>query len=155
MATVTSNLPQINALLNSLADALDLTNDGLGEDLLGVVVEGLVDRNAAQLDPAGADWAANKEPYASSPRKAGKPVGVLTGEMLSMVQLAGEKEITSTKATMTYGVNQDARDKSDWFTAGRAGVQEPREFYALDPAIEAKVTERAEEALTRIIEGLG
>lgn len=138
-------------VLHRLADGIDLTGNGLGEDLLDVIVEGIVERSLGeQAAPSGAAWAPNKEPYASSRRKRGKPIGVLTGDMLSLQQVRGTREITPTLALMTYGTSSEARRKLLWFTKGRPG-QEPRPVLGLDPEIVARLKATVLEHLRRSV----
>lgn len=160
MATVRHNLGQVQGLLNNLSAGFDFTRDGLGKDLLGVVAERIADRNAAEQDPAGADWAANKGKYGEKKRAQGLPVGVdlrpeNRGRMVSLVEVMGEQDVRPTEATMTYGTSEESRKVAEHFTDGRPGVQEPRPFYAMTPDDEAAVIERAEEHLARFVEGLG
>lgn len=159
MASVSHNLPQIEALLDSLTEALDLTKDGLGEDLLGVVAERIADRNAAQQDPSGGDWAENKGKYGERKRSRGLPVGVdlraeHRGRMVSLVELQGEKTIAPDSATMTFGTSEESREIAGYFTKGRPGTQDPRPFYEMTEEDQAAVMDGASEHLARSIRGL-
>lgn len=159
MASVRTNLPRHEALLLRLAEGFDLSSDGLGADLLGVVVERIVDRNAAQTDPAGVDWAANRGKYGEAKQAQGLPVGVgLRGEhrgrMVSLVEVAGERDVSPDEATMEYGTSEESRTVAGYFTEGRPGIQEPRPFYEMTEDDRDAVLRKAEEHLSRFVAGL-
>lgn len=170
MATVTSNLDAISTLIGRLADCVDLTLPGesasLGLDLLGDIAVGIIDRSVdGQKAPDGSAWAENLEPYRSSRRKANKPIGVLSGEMLSLREVQGEVSVSPHEATMTYGTSDETKRRAEWFTRGSDGPgegevsgakgQQPRPFYGLDPEIEATMTGRIERHIERTVRELG
>ena len=144
MARVTSNLPEIQASLQALGQtfALDRPTHGqsLGRDALAVVTTAIGDRCRAEEAPGGAEWPENKPWADRDPAKRGKPVGVLTGEMLSPEQLAGEPTITRESATTVYGTDEASRQKAAWFSEGNDN-QPARPFYEMD-----ETTDKALEA---------
>lgn len=173
MADVQSNQEEIQRLLDQLAGGFNFTTPGtdgrgLGEELLDVVAEGVIDRTLAeQNQPDGAPLAPNAESYAASREKAGKPIGVLSGEMLSQLEVSGERVIGPERAEMTYGQpGSEARRKAEWFTRGSAenppgdiehsGAegQPSRPFYALDDAIRARLGDRSNLALDEFLGSL-
>lgn len=129
---VTDNLPELAAALDELAASLDFTRPGrdgsLGRTLIGIIHEGIADRNREAVDPDGAPWAGNRGGYGKRKASAGLPVGVGIypggkpgGEMLSLVEIQGETKVEPDSVESGYGTSDGARDKGDWFTHGSAG----------------------------------
>lgn len=124
MASASSNLEEVAQWIRGIVDAADFTRQGdaaalLGEECLDRVCERCQERSYQQQ--AGADgqpWQPNADGYKKTKKKRGKIIGVLTGEMLSDVQIAGEREIQPDRATVTYGKNDAVRDKLSWFNKG-------------------------------------
>lgn len=151
----------LDRILEDLADEINLEapapGGSLGAEVLDIAAVGIAERSLKeQVAPDQSPWADNEPRYAA--RKGGLPVGVLTGDMLSLVQLEGERDISPRKATARYGVTQEARDKAEWFTTGRDGLNAERPFYDLDPEIESAMFARVDEAvgefLSRLNSGL-
>lgn len=142
MARTTSNLPEIRAIIAKLGETLAFDRPGsegsVGTGALGAAVGAIAERCRAQEAPDGREWAKNKPWAQRNPQKRGKPVGVLTGEMLSAGQLAGEPTVSRDSATLTYGVTEEAKRKAEWFSEGNAN-QEARPFFDIGPAEEAAV----------------
>lgn len=144
-----SNIDEVNGLLMELADAFDFTKDNLGDDLLDVAVEGIVERSAEERGPEG-EWNPNKGRYGEAKRKAGVKVGVsyrkgkVGGEMLSARQIRGRREVTRDEATMTYGTNGEAQAKAEYFSPERP-------FYELDDDIEGRMEDLLSERLIDFI----
>jgi phage gpG-like protein len=172
MARVTSNLADFSARLNALADTFDLTRDGLGETVLGVVADGIVARNADQKSPDGGEWAANRGKYGDRKRKAGLPVGVGikkggvgSGAMLSQEQIVGARTVEPQSATMQYGTDDVNKRKASWFTRGSDGPgegepsgapgQPARPFYELTADDEDAMRAECEDHLARTVRELG
>lgn len=171
MATVSDNMDEIEALITQ-ASEFDFTSPGtqgagLGNELLDIVAEGVYERSMnQQAAPDGTDWADNAESYKKRPEKDGKPISVLDGEMMSMVELRGERTIEPYEASMEYGTQKITRRKAQWFTRGSeenapddieysgAKDQPPRPFYEIDDTITGQVNERVQQALGEHISGL-
>ena len=123
MASASSNLDDVAAWIRGLVNAVDFTRPGaarlLGEECLDRIAERIQDRSV--MEQGGADgqkWEKNAQAYVKTKRKKGKIIGVLTGEMLSDVQLQGTRTIESTRAEMQYGTTPEVRDKLSWFNKG-------------------------------------
>lgn len=150
MATVSSNFPEIQKVLDQIGDTLDFTRPGrqqsLGRDCLATVVVAIEDRCRAEEAPGGADWGPNKDWALHNPQKQGKPVGVLgdTDNMLSPANLAGEQTITREDAGAVYGIDEASKQKAQWFTEGNEH-QVARPFYELDA--------KTDEALDQFLDG--
>lgn len=143
---------EILADLHAVAEAVDLTRHRLGDDCFDLIAAGIHERSIhEQQSPALVAWAPNAPAYARSRRKAGKPVGVLTGEMLSLEQLKGTRAITPKSGVMRYATSSTAADKGAWFTEG-ADRRPARPFYDTDPQIEDAVAERIGRAVDDAIE---
>lgn len=154
MAGATSNLPQIEALLDDLANGFTFDVRGvqkaLGAEMADVVVDGIADRSIAeQAAPSSDPWAPLSPRYLARKVRQGYPalIGVRTGNMLSRVELAGNVTVAPTSVIIEYGVTTEARDKLRWFTAGRPGIQPPRPLWGLDPRIVADLNVYAREQL--------
>jgi hypothetical protein len=143
---------QMDSILDDLADGIDFTERGLGQEVLDVGAVGIAERSLGRQSwPDGRPWEANEPRYAAS--KGNRPIGVLTGEMLSLEQLKGTREITPRRAVAVYGTTQDARDKGEWFTTGgRNSV--PRGFYETDAEIDAAMFARIEEGVVEVLRSL-
>ena len=160
-----SNRDQINALLDAWVNSIDLTDRTsqvgrqMADAVLDVMADGIHQRCIdKQAEPNGTAWAENAASYTKRKDKAGKPVGVLTGEMLGdMEAFKGTRTYEPDKAEMEYGKSEAARKKAEWFTRGSkenppdeieysgAKNQPSRPFYDLDDEIKSKAFEKAQE----------
>ena len=163
MATVTSNVDELIAKLETLARGPDFSEPGLrgagtvADDLREIYVFGVMARCAAQTDPAGNAWADNSDtpPWRYKTRKAGRPVGIgldkkghRGGLMLSQVQLMGRMTVTPEEITLAYGVDPVAIREIQWFSKGSHGTgpgensgaknQPERHVWGFDPQIVAE-----------------
>src|SRR5579864_4980687 len=113
MASIISNFPEVRRKILAIPHALDQTRYTrrgklLGEAALDLVAENIRARTMGeQVTPLGDTFAPLKEPYASSPEKAGKPIGYLTGDMLDLEAIKGTQVITESRASMTYGRTEE------------------------------------------------
>lgn len=171
MADVQSNFPEIERVIQAIADSFNFERPGreqsLGRDALGVVTTSIQDRCRNETDPEGNRWAPNKEWAQKDPRKRGKPVGILgdSDNMLAPLQIQGEQDVTSTQAEVTYGTDEWNRRKAQWFTNGsrasddgteRSGAdnQEARPFYEIGEAEERALDEFFDAELDRYLREL-
>ena len=139
------------AALLEIADCCDLEGGpvpGLGEALLDEAARGIKERSDAEAGPGPEGWAPNAPRYAASAAKRGKPVGVLTGEMLDYEQIKGERLIGAREASMTYGFTPSAKQKATWFTYGREN-QPARPLYEIDGPIADAMATRVGDHLGR------
>lgn len=125
MAHIESNIDDVIELVRRMYACIDFTRKGpqklLGEALCDRVSEGCQDRSLNRQRGAKRKWKDNAPGYVKRPEKAGKPVGVLTGEMLSDTEMQGERDIQPRRVTIVYGTNQEVRDKASWFHRGSKG----------------------------------
>jgi hypothetical protein len=152
MARATSNAEAVARGLLAIADAIDLT-DGIGEDCLDLIAEGIADRTIAdQAMPDGGPLPDLTAPYLKRKVAQGFPALTLvrTGAMLAMVNLKGERTIAPDSAAMTYGTTEAERAKAGYAHDGAPGRPE-RPFYGLDDAIAAAVHARLAEHLGRVL----
>jgi hypothetical protein len=132
---IRSNLDVVAADLRTLVDSLGLESPGesaatLADDLFDLQAQRIRDRSLAQRAPDGTTWADNEPRYAA--RKGYKPVGVgLTGEMLSLEQLRGDRRLGDESATMQYGKDAWNRQKAKWFSEGNDRGQPERPFWEI------------------------
>lgn len=187
MAEVTSNADEIEQALEDLVAAINFTTSGaegsLGHGLLDVIVDGIDERCANEVDPDGRPWDPNRGVYGRAKRERSLSVGVgyygplngegdattltgeqVGGEMLSLVQLQGEREIEPDRATMKHGEagNEFARRKGQWFTAGSVATEDaeasgadnqpPRPFYLIGELDEQVIDEYLDRFLDEVIE---
>jgi hypothetical protein len=154
-----SNIAQVSRNIMKLAQALDLDGesakaDTFGDELLDIVAVG--ERRRAleqQATPDGEPWAPNEERYAASPRKAGKPVGILDDEMLSIPELSGRREITTSRARSSFAITSSARRKGLFFGDGTKR-QPARAFIGFDPEIIAEIDSTCEERVNAVLREL-
>ena len=175
-AGATGNADEVIAALDALMDTFDLTlpgeNGSFGEDLCDIFSQGVFDRTIGrELDADGNPLAPNRGKYGEHKRAEGLPVGIGTDpdrseQMLSLVQLKGERDIQADHATIVYGTTQGAKDKANWFTYGSSGSsvyweysgaknQPPRRFWDFDDDINSQLVARCEERLDRAVKILG
>lgn len=153
---VDTNLREFTLDLASIGRSLDLLDDDLGRDILHEQALRIQARSLlGQSDPEGRMWALNKEPYASSPRKLGKPIGVLTGRMLSLPEIEGESIVDHDLAVMQFGASDESRAIAEYFTDGRPVVQAARPFYEMSREDEDAIVRQVEDHITRAIARLG
>lgn len=175
--SISSNLGEIEALLDRLAAGIDFTAPGagasIGEEALDAVAEGIGDRcSLRQGDPDGRRWDDNRGKYGEAKRDAGVPIGVSPdarghrgGDMLSLVQLKGTRDVRPATASVAYGITPFARRKAQWFTNGSAAVgageesgakgQPPRPFWGLDDAIRDRVRAIVADGVRAFLDSLG
>lgn len=166
--------------LRGLVESIDFTRPGregsLGATLIGILHEGISDRNRAEEDPDGGPWEANRGKHGARKRADSIPVGVghysqggrpatyePGGEMTSLVEIQGEIDISPDAVISAYGATEFARRKGSWFTRGSAGPgagevsgakdQPPRPFYAFNDADADAVLEEAASFLDDLLEG--
>ena len=169
MDHVSDNSDDLARRLNELSASIDFTRPGrngsLGKTLIGIVHEAIVDRNLDEADDTSSPWPANQGKYGERKREEGLPVGVglrSGGQMISMVEIQGEIRVEPEIVESTYGTNQDARDKANWFTYGSDGPdglhsgatnQPPRPFYGMNSQDADNVVEAAGEYLDGVLKG--
>ena len=135
-------------LEDKVRDVLDFTKDGFGEDVLDLMAEDIQDRCRNQLAPDGTTWPDNEPRYAA--RKGGLPVGELTGEMLDINQIKGQRTIEPQTVEMEYGVSEFAIQKAGWFTDGDTSLNRPeRPFYEIDEMMEQRIYDRCQDEIDR------
>jgi hypothetical protein len=170
------NIDEIEAMLVRLADTFDFTLPGedgsFGEDLMDEFSTSVMDRTVGLgVTPEGKTLAANRGEYGEEKRDAGLPVGIgldedRSDQMLSLVNLKGERSVTPDMATMIFGVTPFARDKGNWFTYGTDGSsvsgehsgakdQPPRPFWGFDDEMTGRLVDMCEERLRRAIADIG
>ena len=165
----TSNADEVAAWLKEVIDGfgfhLAVENTTMGEDCVGIIAEGIMDRSID--DEAGPDgpWSPNAEPYRSwKAKKYGvdKP-NLRTGQMLSLQSLMGRVTVDARGATMEYGTGEapTRSSASAYFNPKTDGsitdiekayfCSQTRPFYAIDDAIAERVYERIGEALSEYL----
>lgn len=163
MAGVKSNLMDIEHALHELGCVLDLTRvprgrRRLADEAVAVVAAGILDRTKnKQVDANGKPLAPLKQRTLARKRKRGFPdtIGVQTGDMLAIKELEGLVAISPKQVTMIYGDNEEDRQKAEWFTEGKEGVQAPRPFYELSKEDEKNLDILFTEAADQGIRDMG
>lgn len=170
-----SNIEQVQRWLDQLGHVCDFDGPGatggtFADELFDAYADHVYDRSVgAAKAPDGSNWEDNRE--STKRRKTTNTVGVESGEMLSLEQLKGVREIGPDEATLTYGTSQSARDKLNWFTRGSeenpapadvpdcrpsgASNQPSREVWGMDEAIEREFAERVGARLLRAAQEWG
>ncbi len=163
MSGASSNHAAIEAGLRALVEGVefDMPGDGgsLADDLVDVVVEGIAARAIDGQAGAKGRWDDNKDWAEKRKDKVGKPVGVLSGDMLSATELRGEVTTARDELTMRYGTSEFIRRRLEWFSNGSDGKDgdpsgaknQPARpgLYALDDKIRAGLRKAAEAAIKR------
>jgi hypothetical protein len=142
--------PAARKILRDLAKhakCFDLTDGGLGDDLLKIATDGVLATIAAQQTPDGVDWDELSPGYAKWKAKhyPGKPIGEREGLMSAADEVAGIPEVTPGEAVVTYGTSEKARAEASYFQEGDPSRGwPPRPFWGL--------TDRAIEEVQRILD---
>jgi hypothetical protein len=167
MATAAKVAAQIERLLGLFTFELPgRSGKGMANEILDTFVESIADRSLAdQAAPSGVPWPDNADSTKADPEKQGRPVGVLYGDMLSVLNLRGTREIQPTRAVMRYGVHQFARRKAQWFSCGSEAVagmepsgatnQPERRFYEVNATDKALARERIGEIWNEFLQDVG
>lgn len=124
----------------------DLDRDKLGEDLCKAATDGAQECIAGEYSPSGEGWEYLSPEYEEWKEFAypGHPMALLHGVMANPRQVAGELDPPDrTRAIVTYGITEQARDEAAWFQRGNAH-QPPRPFWGF--------TEDSREAARKILE---
>lgn len=161
MARVDSNLGEIMSAIDAIVNGFNFTSTTgrsgkrLADKALDTIAERIAERTTArQMDSNQSPLAPNRGEYGEKKRTKGIPIGtgyypagnggqngIRGGQMLSDLELSGERVIEEKSATMTYGLDGFAKRKAQWFTNGSTGNagersgaknQPPRPFYDLD-----------------------
>lgn len=147
MPSVTSNLPAYGASLYRVADALRLTRNGLGDDVIDAATDAIVERTVnRQEQPDGERLAKLKPSTVKRKARLGLDPRILVEHhvMLDRKQVRGETAVTATSASMTAGLDDETKAKVDYAHAG-SDNREKRPFY--DPGADG------EAAVDRVFEG--
>jgi hypothetical protein len=159
MASIRSNFASVKDAVMALTHLLDLdrgpSGQSLGSRALDAAAAGIYERSHQQKDPRGNAWPDNAESYKRQARKRGKPVGILTGEMLSDSEIRGTRAIAAGSASMEYGTTGEMKQRAEKFQEGSSGKQPPRPFFDLDEDIIRDIDALYDEAIDRGIRDLG
>lgn len=165
MAQIRSNLGEVSRSLRDVSSCLNMhavgRYDRVGVDALDIIAEGIAERVLGrQQEPSGGGLAELAPSTRRRKRELGQPdtIGVAKREMLQQRHLRGERNITTTQASVEYGQDAAAKDKATWFSEGsrrKRRRQPPRPFFELDDQIEDSLDELVEEVVDRAIERNG
>jgi hypothetical protein len=141
-----SEIPDIIAALNDLMGCFDLelprAGGTLGEKLLDLAAEGVIDCFLTETDPDGNPWPPLSPTYEQEKQKlvGSQPIGYLYGLLADPAEIVGRRTITADTASMEYGVTQAARDEADWFETGDPSRNRPpRPFYGITRTAETRI----------------
>lgn len=158
---ITSNRLEVVAGLRRFAGGFGLRRVGrykkLGEDIADAIAQGELDRTVNdQRTPEGNLLAPLSPKYRARKLAEGYPDTILVREreMLTQKQLVGLLDIRDSEMAMTYGTDQDQRDKAEWAHEG-AGNRPERPFVGLDAKIERDLDRLVDEGLDRQAVGMG
>jgi hypothetical protein len=148
-------LEAIKRHLGRHAHIFDLDQHGLGDKLLDIAADAILEYMDRELDPDGNRWDELSEHYADwkGDHFPGKPMAVLHGVMKTKDNLDGERDITRERAAATFGRDDQSRQEAVWFqegyndtdSKGRERHQPARPFYSFNPLAIA----RADQYLSR------
>lgn len=112
-----------------------MDRDNLGHDLCKAATDGVQECIAGEHDPDGNAWAPLSPKYEE--QKAfeypGQPMAVLHQVMANPHEVAGEVVVSADRATVTYGISEQARQEAEWFQEGNAH-QPARRFWGFTGA---------------------
>ncbi len=169
MANATSNVDAVLADLRAIVHGFDfetvIEDKTLGEDLAGIIADGIAARSIDEERGAEQSWDANESKYADWKEKkynVRKP-NIRTGQMLSIESLLGGTIVTTHEVQMLYGLGEapTRSSASDYFDPKTDGsitdiekayfCSASRPFYELDDTIANAVFDRIGEALTQYL----
>ena len=144
-------MAKIKADLERHKKLFDLSVDHLGRDLCKAATDGAQECIADEKAPDGSAWPPLSEAYDEwkSFHYSGRPMGVLHQVMANPHEVAGEVEVSAERATVTYGVSEQAKAEASWFQEGDQH-RPPRRFWGFTDAS----LSRAREILDARFEGL-
>jgi hypothetical protein len=122
-----------------------ISDNKLPDDIQEIVAQGQYSRAVREINPQFAPWRENEPAYKA--RKGNKPVGILTGEMLSYENIFGKVQVTKNTITIRYAGSAAARRKVRWFEEGG------RRMWGLDPEIRAKIMARMKDHIAYNLHG--
>jgi hypothetical protein len=124
-------LEKIRADLERHRRLFNLDRGGLGAALCKAATDGVQECIAGEHSPEGAAWPALSERYEQwkSFEFPGQPMGVLYQHMADPHEVAGEVEVTATRAMVTYGRTDQARAEAVFFQDPEGSNQPPRKFW--------------------------
>jgi hypothetical protein len=162
MATIKSNLKEIQAGLRGLSGAADFRKSAgggrpLGEIIVELIAFSILRRTLAdQADPSGAEYKALNPAYLRWKVSKGysRLKNVMTGKMISLDEMRGKPTILKSRVTMIYGKTARTKQLAEWATEGGNG-RPPRAFYDLSADDERKIDIAIEAAIDRAIRALG
>lgn len=95
---------------------------GLGDALLDIAQEHLLESFDRQIAPDGTPWEALSDAYDERKQREypGTPMGVRTGHMRDGLRLgSGSRELDDRSAEWTYGDTDLQRSEAEWFHSRR------------------------------------
>jgi hypothetical protein len=141
-----SNLDDLKERMYRRIEMFEDANEGdYPEQVQQVIGEGQIERNAREVDPHFQTWAENNPVYRAA--KGNRPIGVLTGDMLSEANIMGRLVITDRSITVSYAGSGFDRQKMEWFAASG------RQAWGLDASIRAALRELTREKVARAFHG--
>jgi hypothetical protein len=184
MKVISSNIDEVVQGIRDTVKSIDFRSS-VGQGMMAEAIrEKIVTMIAKrsinfQMDGEGAIWYANEKKYAQwkLDHYGSNRVGVMSGQMLSILSLKGTMNVQHGKMTLYYGIGKPSDrhssvsnpkkiskksskpqpeptdiEKGSWFTEGDEGRNRmPRGFFELDDAIMEEVVDIAEEYLDRIL----
>jgi hypothetical protein len=133
--------PAIIADLTRHGTIFDLDQRNLGIELLDITAVAILVQMGKELDPDGNRWPELSEPYETwkSGAHPGALMSVLFALMKTLENLQGERLVTVHYASMTFGIEPEAKLEAEWFQEGFRGTdslgrnrnQPPRPFYEI------------------------
>jgi hypothetical protein len=183
MADSNSNIDEVVQGIRDVVKSIDFkTSVGGGmmaEAIRDKIVTMIAKRSINfQQDPQGGIWYANAKKYAQwkLDHYGSNRVGVMSGQMLSILSLKGTLNVQHGRMTIYYGIGKPSDrqsasptkkimrksstpkpeptdiEKANWFTDGNPrNKQPPREFYGTDDAIDEEVMDVVEEYVGRLL----
>lgn len=165
MATVTSNLPEVKASLDTIGRAFNFHSPGryktLGQDVMDLLAETIYEQTVLRQRDEDNTFLAPLAPSTKAAKsRKGQPdtIGVATGEMLSLDQIKGNRTIFATSATVIYGDSDSAQEKATYFQEGsrrKKRKQRPRRFFGVNALFEKAMDDLMDDVLDLTIRRAG
>lgn len=129
------DLQSIIAEIRAHPHALDFDRHDLGENLVYIAAEAILNQMGEEIDDDGQPWAPLSELYTEAKQRivGNEPISVLYGHMRTLDQLQGLYRITPRTIDQVYGLDEEARDLAEWFQDPSPDRnQPPRRFYGFN-----------------------
>lgn len=150
----TRQADNILSQLEGIRLVFDFTQDKLGDDICRIATNGCYFAFRNGFDPDGNEIPALSKAYAEWKARQfpGRPLGILEFEMAKKEHFDGFVQATANECSVTYGLNEQAKEEFAWFNEGDAERNRPpRPIWGLTEEAKIEITKLLNERLRRAL----